>query len=183
MLPARDLLHRLHGKIIDAPGMPNGEITLQFYDESTGVLVQTTSGVGRSYLVELPPGKYRSRADLSDPVGGFHRVYGLGSMQIEEDRRWDIDLSSATAVEEEMDTRPESYALEQNFPNPFNPSTIIRYRLPVSDGIELAVFNLIGQRVITLVKETQEAATYTVRWDGRDGPWPPSVQRRIFVPN
>jgi len=62
-------------------------------------------------------------------------------------------------------TSPE---LEQNYPNPFNSSTVIRFALPTSQDVELAIYNLAGQKVATLVDGTRQAATYTVRWDGRD---------------
>ena len=63
---------------------------------------------------------------------------------------------------------PERFHLGQNYPNPFNPSTIIPYRLPVSTHVRLEVFNLLGQRVATLVDGDRPAGSYTVRWDGTD---------------
>ena len=74
-----------------------------------------------------------------------------------------------TAVLEELAAAvPGDFALEQNRPNPFNSSTVIRFVLPASDRVELAVYNLAGQRVATLVKGAREAGVYAVRWDGRD---------------
>jgi hypothetical protein len=74
-----------------------------------------------------------------------------------------------TAVlEEQTATLPQSFSLSQNFPNPFNSGTVIRFALPTSTPIELALYNLTGQKVATLVEGTREAGTYTVRWDGRD---------------
>lgn len=57
------------------------------------------------------------------------------------------------------------YALEQNFPNPFNPSTIIRYALPEGGPVSLTVFDIAGREVARLVNETQPAGTYQVRFD------------------
>jgi len=75
---------------------------------------------------------------------------------------------SATAVlEERADALPLSILLDQNFPNPFNSHTIIRFELPKRTDIELAVFNLTGQRVTTLAEGERRAGTYTVHWDGR----------------
>jgi len=56
--------------------------------------------------------------------------------------------------------------LEQNHPNPFNPETTIRFGLPQSQEIELAIYNLAAQRVATLVQGHREAGSYSVRWDG-----------------
>ena len=72
-----------------------------------------------------------------------------------------------TLVLEENDAiLPKQIELQQNYPNPFNPTTAITYSLPNSVRVELAVFNLQGQRVKTLVTGFQSAGTYQAVWDG-----------------
>jgi len=63
---------------------------------------------------------------------------------------------------------PKAFALGQNRPNPFNPTTVIEYVLPESAPVKLEVYNLLGQVVRTLVDEEQMAGRYSVVWDGRD---------------
>ncbi len=63
---------------------------------------------------------------------------------------------------------PKSVMLSQNYPNPFNPSTTITYALPRAGQAELEVYNLVGQRVRTLVTGRQDAGVYRLTWDGRD---------------
>jgi hypothetical protein len=63
---------------------------------------------------------------------------------------------------------PETYRLLQNYPNPFNPSTTIYYNLVSTTNVDLAVYNMIGQRVKTLVSAVQEAGTQSSVWDGTD---------------
>ena len=67
------------------------------------------------------------------------------------------------------DRGPESYHLYPNHPNPFNPSTSIRYDLPEASVVRLAVYNALGQQVRMLVSQEQAAGSYDVVWDGRDG--------------
>ncbi|MDL1894625.1 T9SS type A sorting domain-containing protein, partial [Sphingobacteriales bacterium CHB3] len=61
---------------------------------------------------------------------------------------------------------PLAYTLEQNFPNPFNPSTTIRYALNKRSDVSLSIYNLLGQKVKTLVSGEQITGTYSVVWDG-----------------
>ena len=63
---------------------------------------------------------------------------------------------------------PQGFALGQNYPNPFNPSTIIPYQLPSATHVRLEVFNLLGQRIATLVDAERAAGAHTAQWDGTD---------------
>lgn len=61
---------------------------------------------------------------------------------------------------------PTSYSLDQNYPNPFNPSTGINFALPVASRVRLDIYNVLGQRVTTLVDEHLPAGNHTVTWEG-----------------
>jgi endoglucanase len=63
---------------------------------------------------------------------------------------------------------PRRFKLLQNYPNPFNPTTTIHYQLSANDHVEIAIYNLKGQKVRSLVNEIKIAGTHTVVWDGRD---------------
>ena len=63
---------------------------------------------------------------------------------------------------------PQDFALGQNYPNPFNPSTIIPYQIPTTTHVRLEVFNLLGQRLATLVDADRPAGAHTAHWDATD---------------
>ena len=75
----------------------------------------------------------------------------------------------ATAVmEQRTEAQPTSFDLAQNYPNPFNSGTVIRFALPQSQDIALSVYNLVGQKVTTLLQGQRAAGSYAIHWDGRD---------------
>lgn len=64
----------------------------------------------------------------------------------------------------EDDSTPINFSLYQNYPNPFNPRTVIRYSLPVTCYLNLSIYNLLGQKVITLIDEFQQAGKHQLKW-------------------
>jgi hypothetical protein len=64
--------------------------------------------------------------------------------------------------EENMPTRLELF---QNYPNPFNPSTTVNYSIKEAGAVTIIVYNLMGQKVATLVDETKEPGHYKVIWN------------------
>jgi len=65
---------------------------------------------------------------------------------------------------------PEDYKLYQNFPNPFNPSTRISYKINNGGFVKLNVFNLVGQEIETLINEYQQSGKYEVEFNAKDLP-------------
>ena len=63
---------------------------------------------------------------------------------------------------------PQEFSLGQNYPNPFNPDCEIRYALPADAEVTLSIYNVLGQKVRTLVEEHQASGQKTVSWDGTD---------------
>ena len=72
------------------------------------------------------------------------------------------------SIKETVANKPELFNLEQNFPNPFNPDTIIKYQITRSGHVELNVLNINGQKVKNLHHGYQSAGRYSVKWDGKD---------------
>jgi photosystem II stability/assembly factor-like uncharacterized protein len=81
------------------------------------------------------------------------------------------DVTSAIIVTEINENKkasrqiPIQFKLYQNYPNPFNPVTMINYQLPMINDVELSIYNLLGQKVATLVDERQQAGYHQIEWD------------------
>ncbi len=80
-------------------------------------------------------------------------------------------LSDVTGIREIEDPEagvPEAFNLSQNYPNPFNPQTIIRFALPSDTRVKIEVFNILGQKVKTLLDQHLSAGAKEVSWDGKN---------------
>jgi len=95
-------------------------------------------------------------------------VTGTNSYRL---KQIDLDGRSAYSPEVAVDIQlPELFELGQNYPNPFNPGTDITFQLPADEDqrVIMAVYNLLGQKIRTLVDGNMEPGTHHVHWDGRD---------------
>lgn len=75
-----------------------------------------------------------------------------------------------TSVADNAGQVPGEFRLAQNYPNPFNPSTKIGYAIPATESltsVKLEVFNLLGQKISTLINAKQAPGSYSIEWDGR----------------
>ncbi|MEZ4765498.1 MAG: T9SS type A sorting domain-containing protein [Calditrichia bacterium] len=78
-----------------------------------------------------------------------------------------LDVGSSVGIEDD-DNLPTAFELEQNFPNPFNPTTSIRYTVNSAGTYKLSVYNVLGQQIRTLVNGFQTPNRYELTWDGRN---------------
>jgi hypothetical protein len=66
--------------------------------------------------------------------------------------------------EQEIEVVPMTYNLTNSFPNPFNPSTKIRYSVPQSSNVVIKVFDILGNEIETLINENKNTGTYEITW-------------------
>jgi hypothetical protein len=149
-----------------------------------GNLLQSAGASDPLFLVHSDtPGE----VTLASAVGGNLAASGEGNLaQLVfrpigefEDATFDIangivfdpsQLTNPVGVAEVLEVRaiPSAFALNQNFPNPFNPQTTISYDLAEAGQVHLQVYNVMGQLVKSLVSENQPAGRYQVVWSGND---------------
>lgn len=97
-----------------------------------------------------------SNVGITNLLDAEEKIPGLSFRQ---DAFWKVHLSDAGTI-------PTTMVLAQNYPNPFNPSTVIRYGIPFNSRVVIEVFNILGQRVTTLVDTDQGAGFYEVMFEG-----------------
>lgn len=79
-----------------------------------------------------------------------------------------ISVTVVVVSDKSKSVLPNAFSLSQNYPNPFNPQTVIKYALPEDCHVELTIHNILGQKVMTLVDENQNAGYKMIHWDGRN---------------
>jgi len=76
-------------------------------------------------------------------------------------------FDGVSGVENGSEVIPNSFVLNANYPNPFNPTTNISYTIPEQSQVRLTIYNMLGQVVTTLVNEVQNSGTYELTWNGK----------------
>ncbi len=75
-----------------------------------------------------------------------------------------IVVRSITGISDKSSNLPKEFALNQNYPNPFNPTTQIQYSIPKESKVVLEIYNILGQKIKTLISEVEKPGYYNVMW-------------------
>ena len=103
--------------------------------------------------------------------GAVQRFQLVSELEAQPDAEMFIDrlrIVHPDAIEGKPVLLPSRFYLAPNYPNPFNPTTTIEYNLPRDAEVELAIYNIRGEKVKSLVTGVKPAGTYVVQWDGTD---------------
>jgi hypothetical protein len=138
--------------------------------------LRSTSATGSAVLTLVPSGTLPAgySVHVLDLVDGNALPASAGSFPVTIDgpsapRYFKVIMGTEKYAEGEaggIPLRPVSYALGQNFPNPFNPATTIRYALAKTGDVTLEIYNMLGQKVRTLFSGTRATGEYEAQWDG-----------------
>lgn len=104
-------------------------------------------------------------ANIDDATGTATIADQFGSINPTYYKAWDYDKHAAGVINREEGTVPTVFSLDQNFPNPFNPTTTIQYAIPTESFVTLKVYNMLGQEVATVVNESLKAGKYSASFN------------------
>ena len=152
------------------PGEPGGGPPSGFKTDSTGRTHNVTATLPED--VDYSPLWMVNIYDNAD----FDMVHDLASAQMANILVMGaanvncpvVENESSSGVEQFGNSTPSSYELDQNFPNPFNPSTTIRFSVPSSEFVSLRIYNSIGEKVAELVNQVLPAGIYNVNWNAEN---------------
>jgi hypothetical protein len=167
------------------------EIEGLFFGDEVGIWTESGNLVGSGHVINgkaaltvwgrnvlLPDNDFGAK--MQEPLrltlwsAGMEKEYPLkiialntidGQVRGQQNLLFEPDAIFIAKVEIE-ETIPQRYTLEQNFPNPFNPSTTIRYEIPRDVKVTIDVYNLLGQKIRTLVDEEHSAGVYQIVFTG-----------------
>lgn len=91
-------------------------------------------------------------------------TFSFGTFKIEV--RDQNDFGTPLGINPDYKSVPLTYQLRQNYPNPFNPETRISFEIPEVQDVTLVIYNVLGQKVRTLINESYNAGRHVVNWDG-----------------
>ncbi|MBT5318436.1 MAG: T9SS type A sorting domain-containing protein [Chloroflexi bacterium] len=104
----------------------------------------------------------------------------LGPYWTRLSRTIEVTMAPTAVLETQLSTMPGESALGANYPNPFNSGTVIPFALETAGQAELHIFDLLGQRVATLISGFREAGTYQLHWDATDDAHRPLASGTYF---
>ena len=118
-------------------------------------------GVEKAYCVQLTPdGGYIIAGDIQ-PEGVSHADMYVVKTGV--DHPVSVQPESTSNV-------PKNYMLLSPYPNPFNPTTTVSYEIPVNTLINIDIYNILGQEVVTLFDGMQQPGRHTITWNATDVP-------------
>ncbi len=159
------------------PVPPSGAFDARFDGANGGVLLKTHSTAAREaqMTIAIQSSSYPVKVTWNIQHGSYNVADAFGVSSAKKMERGGSMTITNNAVNRlvingsaQDDNIPSEYALFQNYPNPFNPSTNVKFGLPVQSRVSVEIFNILGQKVRTLVNNDFVAGYHVVEWNGRN---------------
>jgi len=139
------------GNYVFAPVIANGVVYVVPFEEAALYGFDLEDGEPLFYDNSV---SYRNQ-----PIVANHELYAIATDKVV------VFENIETTIDNAENLFPQRFKLAQNYPNPFNPTTIINYELPITNHVNLSIYNLLGQKVAVLVNEQKRAGHHQVEWD------------------
>jgi DNA/RNA endonuclease YhcR with UshA esterase domain len=141
------------------------------FDDGSGTCLVDDDIISANFFVNYNEGYLYAFGDTLRPGNKVDMIqgvflYSFGTYKIEV--RDASDYGSSVGVDPDFVRIPLSYKLEQNFPNPFNPETRIYFEIPEAQQVKVVIYNMLGQKVRTLINEAYNPGFHVINWDGCD---------------
>jgi hypothetical protein len=163
-IPPTDLTAELHWSRVDLNWMYAGngldeenEVSFNVYRNSMKIDSCIEFHAYIDYLDNLEPGSY-----------DYFVTAQVGSQESTPSNEVEVYYNGEIVSEKDNPLIPKEYELSQNYPNPFNATTTFRYAIPTSGFVRLAICNIMGQKVATLVEGRLDAGYHAVVWESVD---------------
>jgi len=143
---------------------PSSEVPVYFYQnpKDNGNPPDQTAGDGIYTTIGEPGGKIHETNQMIVRVGAMDESKTVVVKDVI------LNIGGSTGIETKNNLT-SGYELFQNYPNPFNPETTIKYSIPkstITHDAKLIVYNVLGEKVRTLINSKQKSGNYSVQWDG-----------------
>ncbi|RMG20289.1 MAG: T9SS C-terminal target domain-containing protein [Methanobacteriota archaeon] len=156
-------------------------VYLSSLDEQIYQINKETGGIALSFnaFSDVPHSPYFMLDKGKLYVGGNQKLFVFSVNDTISDCEWPTlyhdnwrtsnpQFPVLTGIKNNYVNKAQKYHLYQNYPNPFNPTTTISYDLPKAGQVKLTIYNMLGQKIKSLINHRQLPGQYSVTWDGKD---------------
>ncbi len=131
-----------------------------------------TNSTGDYTITGIAPGTFNVFTDVVGYTSSGSKTsipgYSTDGGSIPSTSNFSVTPDAVTGIQPTA-VKPTNFELDQNYPNPFNPTTQISFSIPSAMHVSVTIFNILGQRIATLVDANMSAGSHVVTWNARNG--------------